>query len=54
VNLRDLEQGAAGEWIDTWTGARVSVSVPAPGVYTLEKPKSFGSAPGLLILQATR
>ena len=54
VNLRDLEGGAAGEWIDTWTGAREAVSVAAPGVHTIDKPKTFGAAPGLLILRSSR
>ena len=54
VNLRGAEGAAAGEWIDTWTGTREKVSVGAPGVYTLDKPKGFGSAPGLLVLRAAR
>jgi len=53
ANLRDLEHAAAGEWIDTWTGAREAVAIEAPGVHTINKPKTFGSAPGLLILRAT-
>jgi hypothetical protein len=54
VNLRGAEGAVAGEWIDTWTGAREKAPVGAPGVYTLDKPKSFGSAPGLLILRTGR
>jgi hypothetical protein len=54
VNLRGVEKGGTGEWIDTWTGARERVAVAAAGVYTLDKPKTFGSAPGLLIVHASQ
>jgi hypothetical protein len=54
VNLRGVAHGAAGEWIDTWTGAREKMAIAAPGVYTLDKPKTFGSAPGLLIVRASQ
>jgi hypothetical protein len=54
VNLRDAENGASGEWVDIQTGARETARVDAPGVYTLDKPKAFGAAPGLLILNSGR
>ena len=54
VNLRDIEKNASGEWIDIWTGARESVPIGGPAVYTLNKPKAFGAAPGLLIVRATQ
>ena len=49
TNLREPEGAVAGEWIDTWTGGRESLSPGAPGVHTLDKPMPFGTAPGLLI-----
>jgi hypothetical protein len=54
VNLRGIESAAAGEWIDTWTGAREPVVIAGPAVYTLNKPKAFGNAPALLIVRANR
>jgi hypothetical protein len=54
VNLRGAEKGGSGEWIDTWTGAREKVAVAGSGVYTLNKPKTFGAAPALLILRASQ
>lgn len=52
VNLRELETPASGEWIDSWTGAREPVRIPSAGVHTLDKPKAFGAAPGVLIIRA--
>jgi hypothetical protein len=54
VNLRDIPRMAVGQWVDTWTGAREAISIIAPGVYTIDKPKAFGAAPGLLILRAAQ
>ena len=54
VNLRGAEKGGSGEWIDTWTGAREKVAVAGPGVYTFNKPKTFGAAPALLIVRASQ
>ncbi len=51
VNLQDLKTPAMAEWIDTWTGARQGLEIRHPAVYPLEKPKSFGDAPGLLVVR---
>ncbi len=52
LNLRGLNGPAKAEWIDTWTGAREPQPISGPGVYQLERPRSFGEAPGLLIVRA--
>lgn len=52
VNLRALEIAASGEWIDTWTGATSATPLAGPGVYSFFKPKSFGAAPGVLVVRA--
>jgi len=51
VNLGALKKAATARWVDTWTGAAQNVEIPRGGVYALEKPKAFGAAPALLVVQ---
>jgi hypothetical protein len=51
VNLHDLDGAAKAEWINTWTGVRESFAVEGAAVRKLNKPESFGKAPGLLIIR---
>ena len=51
VNLRGRGAPTPGEWIDTWTGDRQSAGTLEPGLLKLLKPKSFGSAPAVLIVR---
>ena len=51
VNLSRMAPGSTAEWIDTWTGAKQSAAIGRPGVQTIEKPKDFGEAPGLLVVR---
>ena len=55
VNLTSLGTGAAtAEWINTWTGDRQKAASVRPAVLRLGKPKSFGNAPGLLLVTVRR
>jgi hypothetical protein len=51
VNLRGRGTTGSAEWIDTWTGARQSAGALDPGLLKLQKPKSFGDAPAVLIVR---
>ena len=51
LNLRGRGSASAAEWIDTWTGARQSAGTLAASLLKLEKPKSFGAAPAVLIVR---
>jgi hypothetical protein len=51
VNLRGLGAPTPAEWIDTWTGARQSAGTLEPKLLKLQKPKSFGDAPAVLIVR---
>ena len=51
VNLSRMAAGSVAEWTDTWTGAKESAAIPRPGIVTIEKPVSFGEAPGLLVVR---
>lgn len=51
VNLHHLDGSGKAEWVNTWTGARQQLSIPGAGVRKLNKPESFGKAPGLLLIR---
>lgn len=52
LNLTAVEGAALGVWVDTWNGMRQEQPIGRSAVFTLAKPKSFGEAPGLLIVRA--
>ena len=51
ANLAALRGPAAAEWIDTWTGVRVSAGTVQPGLHAFQKPKQFGEAPAVLVVK---
>lgn len=51
LNLQALEGAGRGEWVNTWTGERVSFEVQGGGARKLNKPEGFGKAPGLLVVR---
>jgi hypothetical protein len=52
LNLTHLAGVANGEWMNTWTGAKVPVLLQGGRVhYRLPRPEPFGSAPGLLVVR---
>jgi len=51
ANLQGLEGGGSGEWIDTWTGAKLPVPVGKAGIVMLAKPAAFGKAPAALVVR---
>jgi hypothetical protein len=53
VNLRGRGAAATAEWIDTWTGVHESAGTLEPGLLNLQKPKSFGDAPAVLIVRGS-
>jgi hypothetical protein len=54
VNLNSLRGAATAQWINIWSGEKVDSPIAGPGVYQLNRPPSFGAAPGLLIVRAQR
>jgi hypothetical protein len=51
ANLQGLDGPGRGEWIDTWTGARVPVTVDKGAIVILTKPPAFGKAPAALVVR---
>jgi hypothetical protein len=53
LNLRTMDSGASGVWVNTWTGERVpETNRLAPAAVTLRKPQAFADAPAVLIVSA--
>ena len=53
LNLRTMARDAEGEWVNTWSGDKVAAGKLRRSVIRLlEKPKSFGEAPAVLIVRA--
>ena len=52
VNLTALPGPATAQWINIWSGDKSESAIAGPGVYQLDRPASFGAAPGLLIVRA--
>jgi hypothetical protein len=52
VNLTALRGPATAQWINIWSGEKSESAIAGPGVYQLNRPASFGGAPGLLIVRA--
>lgn len=54
INLNALPGPATAQWVNIWSGEKTETEIPGPGVYQLNRPDSFGRAPGLLIVRARR
>ena len=52
VNLNGLRGKASAQWVNIWSGEKSDFPIAGPGVYQLNRPESFGEAPGLLIVRA--
>jgi hypothetical protein len=52
VNLRKMDGDPTGSWINTWTGEHSDAGALPAGAMTLPKPKSFGEAPAVLVVNS--
>ena len=54
LNLAGLAREGTGEWVNTWNGERSPAGPLRPAVTRLARPKSFGEAPGVLVVREAR
>lgn len=52
INLTGFRGPLRAEWVNTWTGARERAEVQPGRPQKVAKPKSFGDAPAVLVVQA--
>jgi len=54
VNLNGLRGPATGQWVNIWSGEKSEFAIGGPGVYQFNRPESFDTAPGLLVVRAQK